>query len=110
MTYCVYDYDEVADVWTVDHHKARKCCECGGPILPGERYEKIRSLYDHHWTVYRTCPRCIAALEAENAALRVDAERYRWLRNVATVSLREKIVGTASDASMDWQIDAARRE
>jgi len=46
-----------AEVW----RKARKqhsCCECGQPIVVGQRYEHAAGLWDGHWETYRTCATC----------------------------------------------------
>ena len=59
--YCDCDYDP-ADVWNVTMPHARirhKCTECNGPIIPGEQYERVESLYDGAWTTYKTCQRCL---------------------------------------------------
>ena len=58
----------------------------------------------------------IAALEAENVALREDAERYRWLRAVDAMSgdwLPEQFweeLGNRLNEQFDAAIDAARKE
>ena len=44
----------------------------------------------------------VAQLEAENARLRVDAERYRWLRDDGWFA------GTSDGVELDAAIDAAR--
>ena len=37
--------------------KIHKCCECGSNILPGEKYERIRGLWETFQT-YKTCEFC----------------------------------------------------
>lgn len=60
--YCDYDY-EPARVWEQYKLKAKKrhrCSECGGPILPGEQYERVWYItYDGDKGVYKTCQRCL---------------------------------------------------
>ena len=45
MTYdCFCDYGDPPDFYVATKPKARKhhvCEECGGPIMPGERYERV---------------------------------------------------------------------
>ena len=50
------------------------------------------------------------ALKAENAALRLDAERYRWLRSTTNWvgSKGERIDGRNQPELLDESIDAAR--
>ena len=63
MSECYCDYGEQAQVYQLDTVKAarlaHKCYECGKPIAAGEPYERTRSLYDGHWTVAKTCCRCL---------------------------------------------------
>lgn len=61
---CEIDIDEYADVWNARHVKARKtwtCQGCRAPILPGERYVRVASLFDSEWSVERGCLACDAA-------------------------------------------------
>jgi hypothetical protein len=70
MMECYCDYDDVADAWIVTMPKARKrhkCYECYGPILPGEVYKRVGSLFDGHWETYKTCPRCLAIIDYVDA-------------------------------------------
>ncbi len=59
---CICDsgYDE-AEFYKVDVVTARKehtCCECGDPILPGEKYEKARGVWGGGFEEYKTCFVC----------------------------------------------------
>lgn len=38
--------------------KAHHCYECGETIAKGDKYEYATSLYDAHWSTYRTCLSC----------------------------------------------------
>lgn len=75
---CYCDYGDSPDVYAKSTHKARiahKCYECGRPITPGERYERVASLYDGHWTIARTCCRCLSLREY----LEAHAPCFCWL-------------------------------
>lgn len=60
---CVCDYGiDSPAVYDAQRPIARKqhtCSECGCPIEAGERYERVKTLYDR-WDTYRTCYRCLA--------------------------------------------------
>lgn len=78
MTDCYCDYGEPADVYTKKVVKARKvhrCYECSHSILPGQTYERVKSLYDGMWDVANTCPRCLDAREYITA----HAPCFCWL-------------------------------
>jgi len=67
MTYdCYCDYDaDTPEFFNESYRKARKkyCCdECGGPILPGEKYHYIVGKWEGEIGYYRRCPRCIDML------------------------------------------------
>lgn len=40
--------------------KAYKCCECGGDILPGQKYHKAVGLWAGDFQTWRTCQPCQA--------------------------------------------------
>ena len=76
---CYCDYGERADFYKATRHTARKqhrCYECDHPILPGERYEAVSSLYDGYFERSRTCPRCLDVREYVTA----HAPCFCWLR------------------------------
>lgn len=50
----------------------------------------------------------VRRLEAENAALRADAERYRWMR--ASPGLTIRAAAARTPEAFDAAIDAARKE
>lgn len=39
--------------------KNHACCECGGVIRPGERYERTDGCWDGRWETYKTCGICL---------------------------------------------------
>lgn len=68
MCECSCDVESPA-VYCETHPVARgphECCECGGTIDPGERYERVRGLWDGMWITYVTCEFC--AQVRDNAA------------------------------------------
>jgi len=60
---CLTGYDgdpcDLYDARTVTARKAYRCCECGDPIRPGERYERARWLFDGSWGTEATCSTCV---------------------------------------------------
>lgn len=68
MTYacdCSCDYDGPYDGPKVYHEaqpiarKEHRCCECGGIIKVGERYERVEGLWDDVWATFKTCLPCV---------------------------------------------------
>jgi len=58
--YCEYEEPQFFSKAT---HKARaqhRCDECYRTIVPGERYERVRGVWDGTFSMYKMCPRCIA--------------------------------------------------
>lgn len=43
----------------VTARKPRKCIECGGEILKGDKYEHIRGVWGGKWEVMSTCLPCV---------------------------------------------------
>jgi hypothetical protein len=58
---CTYDADrpEVSDINWPKARKAHECCECGEAIGFGQRYERVKGLWDGHWDTYKTCLTCV---------------------------------------------------
>lgn len=57
------DADACCTVWNVTHPVARKhhiCCECGEPILPGQKYERIFAVFEGTADTHKTCEFCAA--------------------------------------------------
>lgn len=60
MSYC--DCYDVSDVWSETIHTSRKdrwCANCSGPISAGDRYQRVASLFEGHWTTYSECMPCV---------------------------------------------------
>lgn len=38
--------------------KQHKCCECGSTIDTGEKYERIKGLWEGEWVEFKTCMIC----------------------------------------------------
>jgi hypothetical protein len=61
---CVCDFDSGYDSPSVCTEKivvARRdhvCCECGETIKKGEKYERVKGLWDGDWDTYCTCIIC----------------------------------------------------
>ena len=58
---CFYNDDGYSDIWNETVQKARKehhCSDCNDPILPGETYQRIGSLFDGRWSTLKVCRRC----------------------------------------------------
>ncbi|NBC16388.1 MAG: hypothetical protein GVY18_03625 [Bacteroidetes bacterium] len=52
---------EPADLCKLARPRARKpyrCSECGGDIRHGDRYVRVRSLYEGHWSTVTACVPC----------------------------------------------------
>ena len=56
--YCDYDIPEFYNVTTRKARKVHKCKECGGPILPGDKYEYVSGMWDGSVNHFKTCERC----------------------------------------------------
>lgn len=59
------------DVWDkaeVVARKVHRCSECNHPIVPGERYTRLKSLFEGSWSTEKTCRCCEAARCAVAAA------------------------------------------
>lgn len=62
----MYDDSDRADVHDAAAVVARKpqvCGECHRTIEPRETYERVKMLYDGHWSTEKTCAHCLAARE-----------------------------------------------
>lgn len=57
--YCDYDPPTVYNSTTPRAKKIYKCGECSGPILPGERYERVFGIWDGNADTFLTCERCV---------------------------------------------------
>ena len=57
-----YSYDcespEFITVTTPTARKEHRCCECRGPIKPGEKYENAAGKWDGEFQTFKTCLTC----------------------------------------------------
>lgn len=67
VDYCYCDVDDPPIFWSERNiRRARKqfrCCECGGPILPGESYREFSGKWYSEIETYRTCALCVELKE-----------------------------------------------
>lgn len=85
---------EPPDVYDVSTPKAKKqhtCCECRGFIEPGEKYQRVRGLWDHEWLNFKTCLDCVILRDE------ISGER-RWGEGPAFVHLYEDIFGEEDES------------
>lgn len=64
--------------------KQHLCCECGGAIQPGEKYERVEGLWDGKFSTFKTCPDCLALL-CENEPCRIYGGLRNALREIAEI-------------------------
>lgn len=59
MCYCEID-DGPSVFWecTPTARKTHECCECGSPILPGEKYYILRGMWHGEFEQFKTCAFC----------------------------------------------------
>jgi len=58
---CVCDFDCFPAVYRQSKPVARKpykCCECGGPILAGQKYDYVFAIWNDGAETFRTCLVC----------------------------------------------------
>lgn len=60
---CGGEYPDVGRTEMRIARKQHKCYECSKAIQKDERYEFNTQLYDSHWSVAKTCCRCLAVRE-----------------------------------------------
>lgn len=56
--YCDYDPPEFHSVTTPKARRQRHCDECGGLILPGDRYERVAGKWDGAFDTFDICEHC----------------------------------------------------
>jgi hypothetical protein len=49
---------------TVVARKVYKCCECGEPIEPGQKYQRVRGKWDEKLDEFKSCLSCAEIREA----------------------------------------------
>lgn len=62
VSFCDFDCDDYPEFVSESIRRARKqyrCCDCGGLILPGERYENTAGKWDGDLLTFRTCAACL---------------------------------------------------
>lgn len=59
---------------TVKARTPKKCCECGGEILPGEKYERVSAKWDGGVRRFCTCVDCVEAWAVAGCECRVHGE------------------------------------
>lgn len=107
MSACYCDFGEQATVYRASTHQARvqhKCYECSGLIKPGERYEKVVTLYDGEWTTAKTCCRCLDVREYVTA----HAPCFCWLHGSMLDDAKE-VIEQHGHASAGFYIGAMKR-
>ncbi len=60
---CCIDYVDKPAVINVKMVRARvnhTCCECCDTIVPGDKYERAKGLWNGGWSEYKTCRTCAA--------------------------------------------------
>lgn len=55
---CDAEYPDVYDESDVIARKEHTCCECDSPIDKGEKYTRIKGLWDGKWEEYKQCETC----------------------------------------------------
>jgi hypothetical protein len=73
MFSCDLDGPEIYKAVDVTARKQHLCCECGCPIMPGEKYVRCSGKWDGHFSVYcqhaDCCDACMAIRDASGECL-----------------------------------------
>jgi methionyl-tRNA synthetase len=83
---CYCDLGETPRVYHAARPKARaahQCDECGRTIHPGERYERVRAIWEDTPYLIKTCVYCLAMRDL----LEAHAKCFCWMHH----SLRDDI-------------------
>ena len=106
---CIYSdgmdrYPEVCGALIVKARKPQRCCECGDPIDPGDRYEIVSGKWEGVWSSFKTCLPCKEIREAfccegwVYGSLWEDAEDFLddlttgCLEKLTTAAAKEKLM------------------
>jgi hypothetical protein len=60
-SFCSCTEWDPCDIWWDSYPRARKhytCCECDCSIEPGDRHQRVNSLFEGNWETFRTCLVC----------------------------------------------------
>ncbi len=81
--YCDFDPATLYFAKVVTARKPHRCDECGGPIVPGEQYERATMLADGHWDVFATCCACLPMADwvVRNCGCRLHGDLWRHLED-----------------------------
>lgn len=107
MDACYCDDGERPDVYDAEVRKARKsyaCYECTTGIKPGERYERVATLYEGRWETTRTCCRCLDLRQYVEA----HAPCFCWLHGSMLDDARD-VIEQYSTESAGFLIGASKR-
>ncbi|WP_041066129.1 hypothetical protein [Thiolapillus brandeum] len=58
--YCDYEPASVYEATEVQARKPHQCEECNRTIHPGEKYERVKGIWDGTPGTYNTCRECLA--------------------------------------------------
>ncbi len=96
MNACYCDYDLPQAVWETRPiaRKEHKCTECGGKIKPGERYERVRGIWDiRHPETYKTCVYCLAIRDLVESKVDCFCWCYTQMLNEVQEQINDDIPG-----------------
>lgn len=92
MTACYCDYEPADAYWASRPiaRKAHRCDECGGKIECGERYERVRAIWDGYPDTVKTCVYCLAMRDLVESRM----ECFCWAHH----NLLEDLIETVRDS------------
>lgn len=64
------------------------CTECRGWVEPGERYQRVTGVWDGFFSVYKTCPDCVALIDYIEAHLPCYCRLFQGLHETAREDLQ----------------------
>jgi len=59
MSCCHCDPPDMFEITEPKAIKNHICCECRREILKGEKYQRVKGLWDGEFAVYKTCSECV---------------------------------------------------
>ena len=87
--------------------KRHRCNECRQDILLGERYERVRAIWDNEPAVVKTCLSCLEIRE------RVEASKtwgFCWCHGTLLEDVRQEVEEWAADDSDRLWVEARLKE